>query len=156
MILMFWSIIWPISTTNSTLFWQAHFMLSYLIYFWHVWTDIPGLNTSSLIKCWDLLYRHIILVPSRLILLSLESSLPGCIMFWLKLLSNQCHEYYKEYYWPNISSFAHKQLLSLILQHSLCWVCVQLGTHPMLLIHGLHYNKLSCFSFLELILVWMY
>ena len=74
----------------------------------------------------------------------------------VKLIADGHHEYHKEYYWPKNFSFANKGLLSLNLQHSLFWVYVCLGTLPLQMIHTLPDSKVSCFLFLEMILLWMY
>ena len=108
-----------------------------------------GLITSSLAKYPGLDYGCIILVSSRLVLSPMDSSLLDCLLYWLKLIANGPHEYHKEYYWPNISSFAHKGLLSPNLQHFYCWECVQLGILPLQLMHGLNDGLLNCFSFLS-------
>ena len=114
------------------------------------------LITSSLTKYSGHNYGCTFLVPSRLTRLPMGSSLSDCSFYWLKLIANGHHEYHDEYCWPNTFSFAHNGLMSSNLQHSHCWVFVQLGTHTLQLIHGLCDNILSCFSFLKLILIWMY
>ena len=97
---------------NSNLFWWnctnlLYFPMYLLILVYKLITH--GLNCG-----------HILLVPSRFILLPIGSSLLNCGLVYLKLIANGHHEYHKEYYWQNFSSFAHKGLLPSSLWHSLC------------------------------------
>ena len=117
----------------------------------HLWLILPTWLTNP-----SLNYGPIFLVPLRLILLLMRSSLPDCsfilpnwlLMVIMNIIKNIADQILS--FWPT------KGLLSWNLQHFLCWVYVHLGTLSLQLIHGLYDSKLNCFSFLILIMVWMY
>ena len=114
--------------------WHAHSMLSFLIIFdvfdqtfllIYLFQHMYHL-LKPLCSLWPVCYFHsskypgsiygnINLVPSRLILCPMGSSLPICIL-----------------------------------------PCIEQGALPLQLIHGVHDNKLRCFSFSKLIMVWIY
>ena len=111
MVMVFWLIKWLILTTNKYLFWHWHSMLFFLtvisnlflmylnwsLVFSGTWTYSTtcthcsncfvisrGLITSSLTKYSGLIYGHIFLVPSRLILLPRGSTLFMVLMNIIK------------------------------------------------------------------------
>ena len=178
MTLVFWLIIWLILTNDmSVLICMLHAVISNLFLMYLNWSSVfspafaysractnclnhfvifGGLITSSITEYSGLNHHPIFLVPSRLTLLPMGSSLPNFCVHWLKLIANGCHEYHKGYCWPSTLSCAHKGLLSLNFWHFLCGVYVQLKTLPLQLIYKLHGSKLKCFSFLKLTMVLMY
>ena len=98
------------------------------------------------------LHGCIDLVPTSLILLPMGSSLSVCIGLSLLLMTNGCCEYHTGYNWQRTFFYAHIKLWLAILLYFLCYVNIQLRTHPLQLTHGLYDSKLTCSSFSELIL----